>query len=136
MTTPSKSHGILYCLSAVFVVWLYLFCIASGFLGSLFGLAFQLPIPLLICLLFLIDSEGSRRTGWVMLWVWSALTLAFIIMFQCKSSSDAQDGLAFLFFPIYIAIITPILTLLLYIIMRIYCFIAKKYIGYQDENNQ
>ena len=143
MTAPSKSHGILYCLSAVFVVWLYLFCIASGFLGSLFLLAFQLPIPLLVCLLFLADSEGSRRTGWVMLWVWSALTLAFIIMFQCRSSSDAQDGLAFLFYPIYIAIITPILTLLLYIIYcfidiikRIYCFIAKKYIGYQDENNQ
>ena len=136
MTVPSKSHGILYCLSAVFVVWLYLFCIASGFLGSLFLLAFQLPIPLLVCLLFLIDSEGSRRTGWVILWVWSALTLAFIIMFQCRPVTDAQDGLAFLFFPIYIAIITPILTLLLYIIKRIYCFIAKKYIGSQDENNQ
>ena len=120
MTAPSKSHGILYCLSAVFVVWLYLLCIASGFLGSLFGLAFQLPIPLLICLLFLIDSEGSRRTGWVMLWVWSALTLAFIIMFQCRPSSDAQDGLAFLFFPIYIALATPPLTGLCFLVGRIW----------------
>ena len=125
MTAPSKSHGILYCLSAVFVVWLYLLCIASGFLGSLFGLAFQLPIPLLICLLFLIDSEGSRRTGWVMLWVWSALTLAFIIMFQCRPSSDAQDGLAFLFFPIYIALATPLLTGLCFLVGGLYFLVGR-----------
>ena len=126
MTPPSKSDGILCCLCAVSIVWLYLACIASSILGSLFFLGFQLPIPLLVCLLFLVDSEGSRRTGWVMLWVWSALTLAFIIMFQCKPSSDAQDGLAFFFFPIYIAILTPILTFLLFVIKCIFRFIAKK----------
>ena len=126
MTPPSKSDGILCCLCAVSIVWLYLACIASDILGSLFFLGFQLPIPLLVCLLFLVDSEGSRRTGWVMLWVWSALTLAFIIMFQCKPSSDAQDGLAFFFFPIYIAILTPILTFLLFVIKCIFRFIAKK----------
>lgn len=122
MTTPSKLDGILYCFGAVFIVWLYLLCIASSFMGALFGLAFQLPIPLLVCLLFLVNSEDSRRTGWVMLWVWSALTLAFIIMFQCRPSSDAQDGLAFLFFPIYIALATPPLTGLCFLVRSIWRF--------------
>ena len=69
MRTPSRFDCILCCLGAVLIVWLYLLCIAPGILGSLFLLAFQLPIPLLACLLFLVDSEGYRRTGWVMLWV-------------------------------------------------------------------
>ena len=116
MRTPSRFDCILCCLGVVLIVWLYLLCIASGFLGSLFFLAFQLPIPLLVCLLFLVNSEDSRRTGWVMLWVWSALTLAFIIAFQCRPSIDAQDGLAFLFFPIYITLATPALTGLFFLV--------------------
>lgn len=116
MTPPSKLDGILCCFGAVFIVWLYLLCIASGILGSLFLLVFQLPIPWLVCMLFLVNREGSRRTGWVMLWVWSALTIAFIIMFQCRPSSDAQDGLAFIIFPFYIIPATPALTGLFFLV--------------------
>ena len=117
MRTPSRFDCILCCLGVVLIVWLYLLCIASGGIqGSLFFLAFQLPIPLLVCLLSLGNRENYRRTGWVMLWVWSALTLAFIIAFQCRPSIDAQDGLAFLFFPIYITLATPALTGLFFLV--------------------
>lgn len=119
MAREQQYHGILFCIISVLAVWVILaltmICLTGeplerAFTGTAFFLPFHFPIPALALVLFLTGSEKRHRIAWVMLRVWALLTALSLIWIPFVLANDAQNALLYLFHPIYIALLTPILT--------------------------
>lgn len=139
MTLNSSRYGIPFCICSILALLACLVftlsCskgigeIDSGHIleGSLFFFPFQLPIPVLALVLFLTREKPCYTAAWSLLGIWTTLTALFLI-WASLLIDDAQNGLIYVFCPIYIVILTPVLAVLLCIIKRKFCFTARNHI--------
>lgn len=107
------------------ILLLTLIVAISSFVGGVIALCFQLPCPLLAYKLLSSSRKVHQRAG-VLTWgVWLALSLAFNAWAPTVLSSDAQAGLVYIFYPIFIILICLACLLLFYFVWAL-CDVAAQ----------